>query len=76
MGASQLVGVAEHPVTSGLFSVESSADNINGDGQRFHESDPGEDMNFTGISIAQITLHRGRTLDTHSVLLLGIFRNS
>ncbi|KAK3945536.1 putative glucose sorbosone dehydrogenase [Diplogelasinospora grovesii] len=47
-GLRNSVGVAEHPVTGGIFSVENSADNIERMGTDIHEDDPGEEMNFHG----------------------------
>ena len=47
-GLRNSVGVGEHPVTGGIYSVENSADNIERDGQNIHENNPGEEMNFHG----------------------------
>ena len=47
-GLRNSVGVAEHPVTGGIYSVENSADNIKRDGVDVHETNPGEEMNFHG----------------------------
>ena len=47
-GLRNSVGVAEHPVTGGLYSVENSVDQIMRDGQDIHEDNPGEEMNFHG----------------------------
>ncbi len=48
-GLRNSVGVAEEPVTGGVFSVENSADDIDREGQDIHEDDPGEEMNFHGF---------------------------
>jgi len=43
------VGVAEEPLTGGLYSVENSADEIDRDGVDVHENNPGEEMNYHGF---------------------------
>lgn len=48
-GLRNSVGVAEHPVTGGIFSVENSADQITRLGTDVHSSNPGEEMNFHGF---------------------------
>ena len=45
------MGVAEHPETGGLYSVENSADDIKRDGVDIHQNNPGEEMNFHGSLI-------------------------
>lgn len=47
-GLRNSVGVAEHPVTGGLYPVENSVDNMLRDGKDVHQDDPGEEMNFHG----------------------------
>ena len=47
-GLRNSVGVAEHPITGGIYSVENSADQITRNGQDIHEDNPGEEMNFHG----------------------------
>ena len=47
-GLRNSVGVAEHPVTGGIFSVENSMDEIKRDGKDIHQDNPGEEMNFHG----------------------------
>ena len=42
------VGVAEHPNSGGLYSVENSADQITRMGVDVHENNPAEEMNFLG----------------------------
>ena len=42
------MGVAEHPVTGGIWSVENSADNIERDEVSVKENNPGEELNFHG----------------------------
>ena len=47
-GLRNSVGVAEHPITGGIYSVENSADQIIRDGVDIHQNNPGEEMNFHG----------------------------
>lgn len=47
-GLRNSVGVAEHPVTGGIFSVENSVDEMERNGKDIHETNPGEEMNFHG----------------------------
>ena len=42
------VGIAEHPTSGGLYSVENSADQITRMGVDVHQNNPGEEMNFLG----------------------------
>lgn len=48
-GLRNSVGVAEHPTTGGIYSVENSADNIVRQGVDIHEDNPGEELNFHGL---------------------------
>ncbi|KUJ20631.1 soluble quino protein glucose dehydrogenase [Mollisia scopiformis] len=48
-GLRNSVGVAEEPLTGGIYSVENSADEIDRDGVDIHENNPGEEMNFHGF---------------------------
>ncbi len=47
-GLRNSVGVAEHPLTGGIYSVENSVDQATRDGQDVHQDNPGEEMNFHG----------------------------
>lgn len=47
-GLRNSVGVAEEPLTGGIYSVENSADEIKRNGVDIHENNPGEEMNFHG----------------------------
>ena len=47
-GLRNSVGVSEHPMTGGIYSVENSVDQAMRDGQDVHEDNPGEEMNFHG----------------------------
>ncbi|KAE9377177.1 glucose sorbosone dehydrogenase [Stipitochalara longipes BDJ] len=48
-GLRNSVGVAEEPLTGGIYSVENSADEIDRDGVDIHENNPGEEMNYHGF---------------------------
>jgi glucose/arabinose dehydrogenase len=45
-GLRNSVGVAEHPVTGGIYSVENNADDVTRNGIDFHTDNPGEEMNY------------------------------
>lgn len=47
-GLRNSVGVAEHPYTGGIYSVENSVDDLTRDGKDIHQDNPGEEMNFHG----------------------------
>lgn len=47
-GLRNSVGIAEHPVTGGIWSVENSADNLERDHADIHQDNPGEELNFHG----------------------------
>jgi len=47
-GLRNSVGVGEHPVTGGIFSVENSIDQMMREGVDIHENNPGEELNFHG----------------------------
>lgn len=47
-GLRNSVGVAEEPLTGGIYSVENSADDVVRDGVDIHQNNPGEEMNFHG----------------------------
>ena len=47
-GLRNSVGVVEHPLTGGIYSVENSVDQATRDGKDVHEDNPGEEMNFHG----------------------------
>ncbi|KAJ4296663.1 hypothetical protein N0V90_006711 [Kalmusia sp. IMI 367209] len=48
-GLRNSVGVAEEPVTGGIYSVENSVDNFNRSNESIHQNNPGEEMNFHGF---------------------------
>ena len=51
-GLRSSVGVAEEPEIGGLYSVDSSADDITRDGAvDMHQSNSGEEMNFYGTLV-------------------------
>lgn len=43
-GLRNSVGLAEHPVTGGIYSVENSVDEIMREGKNVHQDNPGEEM--------------------------------
>lgn len=43
-GLRNSVGVAEHPDTGGIYSVENSVDQIMREGEDVHQDNPGEEM--------------------------------
>jgi glucose/arabinose dehydrogenase len=47
-GLRNSVGIAEHPVTGGIWSVENSADNVQRNKVSIREDNPGEELNFHG----------------------------
>ena len=47
-GLRNSVGVVEHPITGGIYSVENSVDQATREGTDVHEDNPGEEMNFHG----------------------------
>jgi glucose/arabinose dehydrogenase len=57
-GLRNSVGVAEEPLTGGIYSVENSADQVERNGVDIHENNPGEEMNFHGFLNAS-TEHQG-----------------
>jgi glucose/arabinose dehydrogenase len=48
-GLRNSVGVAEEPITGGIYSVENSADQLQRSGTDIHQDNPGEEMNFHGF---------------------------
>ncbi|KPM37874.1 hypothetical protein AK830_g8709 [Neonectria ditissima] len=47
-GLRNSVGVAEHPASGGIWSVENSVDNLRRHGEDIHENNPGEELNYHG----------------------------
>ncbi len=47
-GLRNSVGLAEHPDTGGIYSVENSVDEMRRDGKDIHQDNPGEELNFHG----------------------------
>ncbi|RAR11318.1 soluble quino protein glucose dehydrogenase [Stemphylium lycopersici] len=47
-GLRNSVGVAEDPISGGIYSVENSVDNIMRAGELIKENNPGEELNFHG----------------------------
>lgn len=48
-GLRNSVGVAEEPLTGGIYSVENSADEVDRDGVDIHQNNPAEEMNYHGF---------------------------
>lgn len=57
-GLRNSVGVAEEPLTGGVYSVENSADEVDRDGVDIHQNNPGEEMNYLGF-LNGSTEHQG-----------------
>ncbi|KAF1835514.1 soluble quino protein glucose dehydrogenase [Decorospora gaudefroyi] len=47
-GLRNSVGIAEHPISGGIYSVENSVDNIERSGETINQNNPGEELNFHG----------------------------
>lgn len=47
-GLRNSVGVAEHPETGGIYSVENSIDGVTRNGVDVHQHNPGDELNFHG----------------------------
>lgn len=47
-GLRNSVGVAEHPATGGIWTVENSVDQLSREGTDIHVDNPGEEMNYLG----------------------------
>ena len=47
-GLRNSVGIAEHPGTGGIYSVENSVDQMMRNNDDIHENNPGEELNFHG----------------------------
>jgi glucose/arabinose dehydrogenase len=47
-GLRNSVGVAEEPISGGIYSVENSVDDLNRSGETINQNNPGEEMNFHG----------------------------
>ncbi|KAL8723414.1 MAG: hypothetical protein Q9181_007285, partial [Wetmoreana brouardii] len=48
-GLRNSVGIAEHPLTGGIYSVDMGMDQATRDGKDIHQSNPGDELNFHGI---------------------------
>lgn len=53
------VGIAEHPVYGGLYSVENSVDQMTRDGVDVHENNPGEELNYLGTLVNNSSPNQG-----------------
>lgn len=54
------VGIAEHPITGGIYSVENSADQVNRSDVDIHENNPAEKLNFLGYLNGTYSTNQGR----------------
>ncbi|KAK0878337.1 hypothetical protein LTR87_007875 [Friedmanniomyces endolithicus] len=54
------VGIAEEPLSGGLYSVENSVDQMSRLGVDIHENNPGEEMNFLGFLNGTYSPNQGR----------------
>ncbi|KAL7946591.1 soluble quino protein glucose dehydrogenase [Trichoderma barbatum] len=48
-GLRNSVGVAEHPSSGGIWSVENSVDQLERHNQDIHQDNPGEELNYHGV---------------------------
>jgi glucose/arabinose dehydrogenase len=48
-GLRNAVGLAENPITGGIWSTENNADDIERDGMSIHENNPAEELNYHGV---------------------------
>lgn len=58
-GLRNSVGVAEHPITGGIYSVENSADKLVRKGKDIHEDNPAEELNFHGYLDGRVYAQQG-----------------
>ncbi len=58
-GLRNSVGVAEEPISGGVYAVENSVDNIERNGKTFNQNNPGEEMNFLGYLNGTKTKEQG-----------------
>ncbi|KAK0268334.1 hypothetical protein LTR35_015628 [Friedmanniomyces endolithicus] len=54
------VGIAEEPLSGGLYSVENSVDQMSRLGVDIHQNNPGEEMNFLGYLNGTYSSNQGR----------------
>jgi glucose/arabinose dehydrogenase len=59
-GLRNSVGVAEHPRTGGIYTVENSADGVRRNGKDVHENNPGEELNFLGYLNGTAAANQGK----------------
>ena len=53
------VGVTEHPGTGGIFAVENSCDQLTRDGDDIHQNEPGEELNYLGTLLNNVSPEQG-----------------
>ncbi|KAI5369238.1 putative soluble quinoprotein glucose/sorbosone dehydrogenase [Septoria linicola] len=54
------VGIAEDPITGGIYSVENSADQVNRSNTDIHQNNPAEKLNFLGYLNGTQSPNQGR----------------
>ncbi|KAK5738728.1 hypothetical protein LTR17_005861 [Elasticomyces elasticus] len=54
------VGLAEEPISGGIYTVENSVDEMEREGQDIHENNPGEELNFLGYLNGTESPNQGR----------------
>ena len=57
-GLRNAVGVGEHPITGGIYSLDQGVDGMMRSGKDIHENNPGEELNFHGY-LNSSTEHQG-----------------
>ena len=57
-GLRNAVGVGEHPISGGIYSLDQGVDGMTRSGQDIHENNPGEELNFHGY-LNSSTDHQG-----------------
>ncbi|WPG99692.1 Hypothetical protein R9X50_00251100 [Acrodontium crateriforme] len=54
------VGIAEEPITGGIYGVENSVDEMTRQGKDIHQNNPGEELNFLGYLNGTESSNQGR----------------
>lgn len=74
-GLRNSVGLAEHPDTGGIYSVENSVDEIMREGKDVHQDNPGEEMvsslSYHNLQKVLLTTHR-IFMDTSTELIIPL----
>ncbi|KAK4222040.1 soluble quino protein glucose/sorbosone dehydrogenase [Podospora fimiseda] len=59
-GLRNSVGLAEHPVSGGIYAVENSVDGVTRNGINIKENNPGEELNFLGYLNGTEMVNQGK----------------